>query len=299
MTITLASAQYPITRHPDFKAWEIHTAEWVHEAARQGAQLLLFPEYGSMELVSLLDAEAQADIRLQVREMEHLLDDFCAVYARLARRYGVVIAAPSFPVRVGDRVFNRCFVFGPQGGLGYQDKYFMTRFESETWGVHRAPARLCVFEADWGCFGIQICYDVEFPVGAALLGRRGATLLLAPSCTETIRGSTRVHVGARARALEQQCFVAVSPVIGDAPWSLAVDVNYGFAACYGPPDRDMPEEGVLAVRAPLQAGWLVQELDLSALDKVRQDGQTLNFRDQGDIGYTMRDGAFEVVRTQI
>jgi predicted amidohydrolase len=72
----------------------------------------------------------------------------------------VTIAAPSFPVLADGQVFNRCFVFGPQGRMGYQDKYFMTRFETEDWDVRRAPARLCVFEADWGCFGIQICYDL-------------------------------------------------------------------------------------------------------------------------------------------
>lgn len=299
MTVTVSAAQYPVTFHRNFDAWKLHTEKWVQEAMLAHPQLLLFPEYGSMELVSLLSSEEQADIRVQVRGMERLRDDFCTVYAGLARRYGVIIAAPSFPVVAGEQVFNRCYVFGPQGGMGYQDKYFMTRFETEVWQVHRAPARLCVFETDWGCFGIQICYDVEFPAGAALLGRHGMSLLLAPSCTETIRGSTRVHTGARARALEQQCYVAVSPVIRDAPWSQAVDINYGFAAFYSTPDREMPEEGVIASMTPQQPGWLNRTLDLSKLETVRQDGQTLNFRDQGTIGYRVGEEDFEVVRERV
>lgn len=296
MNVTIASAQYPVTFHDSFDAWVQHTETWVRQALAHRPQLLLFPEYGSMELVSLLPSEEQADIRLQVRAMERLRDDFCAVYARLARKYGVIIAAPSFPVCIGEAVFNRCFVFGPSGRVGYQDKYFMTRFELEEWNVRRAPARLCVFEADWGCFGIQICYDIEFPVGAALLCRAGAQVLLAPSCTETIRGSTRVHVGARARALEQQCYTAVSPLVGDATWSAAVDINYGYAAFYSTPDRDLPGEGILAQMPAQQTGWLAQTLDLSGIDRVRREGQTLNFRDQGEIGYALSGGPFSVVR---
>lgn len=296
MNVTIASAQYPVTFHDSFEAWVQHTETWVRQALAHRPQLLLFPEYGSMELVSLLPPEEQADIRLQVRAMERLRDDFCAVYARLARKYGVIIAAPSFPVCIGEAVYNRCFVFGPSGKMGYQDKYFMTRFELEEWNVRRAPARLCVFEADWGCFGIQICYDIEFPVGAALLCRAGAQVLLAPSCTETIRGSTRVHVGARARALEQQCYTAVSPLVGDATWSAAVDINYGYAAFYSTPDRDLPGEGILAQMPAQQTGWLAQTLDLSGIDRVRREGQTLNFRDQGEIGYALSGGPFSVVR---
>ena len=299
MNVTVASAQYPVTFHPSFDAWKGHTEAWVRQALPGKPQVLLFPEYGSMELVSLLLPEEQADIRRQVRGMDRLCADFCTVFAGLARQHGLTIVAPSFPVCAGDAVFNRCFVFGPTGRMGYQDKYFMTRFETEDWDVRRAPGRLCVFEADWGCFGIQICYDIEFPVGTALLCGAGAELILAPSCTETIRGSTRVHVGARARALEQQCYTVVSPLVGDAPWSAAVDINYGFAAVYSTPDRDLPEEGIVGRMTPQQPGWLTQMLDLERLATVRQDGQTLNFRDQAEIGYAMADGAAAVLRERV
>lgn len=296
---TLAAAQYPVTFHRSFAAWKAHTEAWVQQAMLGAPQLLLFPEYGSMELVSLLSPEERADIRLQVRGLDRLCADFCSVFADLASQHRVVIAAPSFPVCVGDTVHNRCFVFGPNGRGGHQDKYFMTRFETEEWDVRRAPARFCVFEADWGCFGVQICYDIEFPVGSALLCRNGATLLLAPSCTETIRGSTRVHVGARARALEQQCYTLVSPLIGNAPWSPTVDINYGFAGLYAPPDRFFPEEGIVAQMPPQQPGWLTQRVDFSLVHAVRQDGQTLNFRDQIGADGWAPDGGLEVVRARV
>jgi predicted amidohydrolase len=299
MNLKIASAQYPVLYHPSFAAWKTHTEAWVYQAVRERAQLLLFPEYGSMELVSLLPVEIQQDIQLQVREMERLRDDFCSVFSALARRFAVTIVAPSFPVCLENLVINRCFVFGPQGKIGYQDKYFMTRFELEEWNVQPAPARLCVFEADWGRFGIQICYDVEFPIGAAKLCEAGAQVILAPSCTETLRGATRVHVGARARALEQQCYTVVSPLIGNAPWSPAVDINFGFAAVYSTPDKLFPEEGILQTMPAQQPGWLTQTLDLSLIEAIRGEGQTLNFKSQQAIAYQLISDQFALARETV
>ncbi|HAO47849.1 MAG TPA: nitrilase, partial [Runella sp.] len=147
------------------------------------------------------------------------------------------------------------------------------------WGIQSAPKVLTLFEGDWGSFGVQICYDVEFGIGAQSLCSAGASLILAPSCTETIRGATRVHVGARARALENQAYVVVSQTVGLAEWSPAVDINYGYTAMYCPPDKNLPEEGIVAQTLPQQAGWLVETLDFSLIEAVRTDGQVFNYQD--------------------
>lgn len=300
MTKNFAAAQYPITEHLHFEAWCAHTEGWVVDAVQQNAHVLLFPEYGSMELVSIFNAEIRSDIRRQVKEMHILKDDFCAVFSDLARKYGVIIVAPSFPVIEDVYTFNRDYVFSSKGLVGYQDKFFMTRFETEEWGIQAAqPKKLVLFEADWGSFGIQICYDVEFGIGSQWLSNAGASVILAPSCTETIRGATRVHVGARARALENQCFTVVSQTIGNAPWSPTVDVNFGFAACYSTPDKDMPEDGILAQKKPQIPGWLVQGLDFSLVETVRQDGQVFNFKDHQRVTTQFLGENIEIVRVKV
>lgn len=278
--VTIASAQYPITEHPDFASWQKHAEKWVADAAIGGAELLLFPEYGAMELVSIFGSDVRNDIRRQIHALDELKADFCATYAEFASKYGVIIVAPSIPVVEEGKKLNRAFVFGKDGLAGYQDKFFMTRFENEHWGIESAPKQLTVFEAPWGKFGIQICYDVEFPFGAQKLCEAGAKLILAPSCTETIRGATRVHVGARARALENQAYTVVSQTIGEAAWSPAVDVNYGYAAIYTTPDKDMPAEGIIASKTAQVEGWLIRQIDFSLVDEVRRDGHVFNFRDQ-------------------
>jgi predicted amidohydrolase len=283
----LATTQYPITRFATFDDWAAHTGQWVSEAAQQGAALVLFPEYGAMELASLLSPEEQADLHLQIKGLGRWLPDFLEVYASLARRHQLILVAPSFPVAEGARNLNRAHVFSPQKGLAaYQDKWMMTRFEQESWFI-QAPEQpeWALFEADWGAFGIQICYDVEFAHGALALSREGANLILAPSCTETVRGATRVHVGARARALENQCYVAVSQTVGNAPWSPAVDINYGFAAIYGPPDVGFPEDGILAQRPPQVPEILIQKIDFEKIMYVRKEGQVLNYRDHHQINH--------------
>jgi predicted amidohydrolase len=293
--VTIASAQYPITGHRDFASWQQHTEKWVADAVIRGGQLLLFPEYGAMELVSIFGEEIRNDIRRQITELDALKSDFCATFEKLAGKYGVIIVAPSIPVIEDGMKLNRAFVFSANGLAGYQDKFFMTRFENEHWGIESAPKQLTVFEASWGKFGIQICYDVEFPLGSQKLCEAGAKLILAPSCTETIRGATRVHVGARARALENQAYTIVSQTVGNALWSPAVDVNYGQAAFYTTPDKNMPEEGIIATMPAQQEGWLIHDVDFSLIDDVRADGHVFNFRDQAKLSTILQEETIRVV----
>jgi predicted amidohydrolase len=282
-SIHIATASYPITAFNELIEWQKHTEEWVLQAKNQGAQLLIFPEYGSMELLSLFPANVQADIQGNLTALQPLLQEFAIRFEELAIAHQVTIVAPSLPVAVDGKFINRAFVFSKNGLAGWQDKFFMTRFEAEEWGVSSAEKVLNLFEADWGSFGIQICYDVEFPLGSALLCAAGAAIIVVPSCTETLRGATRVHVGARARALENQCYTVVSQTVGEAAWSPIVDQNFGFGAVYSAPDVGFPEEGVVAMHPRNQAGWLCKVLDLSLLEHVRRDGQVLNFRDNQTI----------------
>lgn len=300
MNVTIAAAQYPISKHDSLESWHKHVARWVDDARAKGAGLLFFPEYGAMELVSTFSDTIRNDIRKQVVAINAIQDDFCNVFRTLAKESGAIIVAPSIPVvDANDRNVNRAFVFSPKGLVGYQDKFFMTRFEDEEWGIESGEKVLTVFVTSWGSFGIQICYDIEFPIGAQLLSNAGASLILAPSCTETIRGATRVHIGARARALENQIFTIVSQTIGDAPWSPAVDINYGFASCYATPDKGFPEEGILSTMQPQKEGWLIQELDFSKIATVRQTGQVFNFKDQQKISTDFKEQSVQIRHVKI
>lgn len=279
MNVTIAAAQYPITAFQQFENWKQHLFEWVENAVNKGAAIVLFPEYASMELVSLFDETVRNDLKLQIDALQTLLPDFRLAHTECAKQFDCIIVAGSFPVKENGLFKNRTYVFSPKGEIGFQDKRFMTRFENESWGIIGEPEKLALFKTNWGAFGIQTCYDCEFPQGTAALCHAGASIILAPSCTETLRGATRVHVGARARALENQCYTIVAQTIGNAEWSPAVDINYGYAAFYSTPDLDFPETGILNEGKHQQEGWQIFSLELEKIDLVRASGQVFNFRD--------------------
>ena len=273
----LAAAQYPIGRFSDFKAWADNAAAWVADAAQNRAQLLVFPEYGAMELTSLLPETLQADLVAQIPALAPFRDDFVATYAALAKRHGVHILAPSLPVQLDNAIHNRAYLLSP-GGVAFQDKRQMTRFEKEQWGVAGGDT-LKVFDIGHCKIGVAICYDIEFPLIAHAMSAGGADLVLAPSCTDTLAGAHRVHVGAAARAMENQIYVALSPTVGEAPWSPAVDVNNGWAAIYATPDRGFPDDGVLARGEMNKPGWITTTLNFDLLRSAREQAQVFTRKD--------------------
>ena len=277
----IAAAAYPLDPFDDWAGYEAKLTAWVADAAGQGAALLVFPEYAAMELASLGGAAVAADLEASLHEAACHRPVSDALHARLAARHGVHILAGSGPVfdpALGPRPVNRATLFGPGGVIGHQDKRMMTRFEAEDWDVvPGGPLR--VFDTPLGRLGVVICYDSEFPLLARALVEAGADILLAPSCTETVAGFTRVRVGSMARALENQCVVVQAPTVGAAPWCPAVDINRGRAAIYGPPDRGWPETGILAETAMDAPGWAVADVSAEAIARVRRDGGVLNHRD--------------------
>lgn len=277
----LALAQFPVHTPRDWNEVEAILNRWVADAAQADAQLLVFPEYASMSLAALFPTEVQQDLHGQIARMQELRDDYLALHQRLARQHGVYILAGSFPWRQNDgRFHNRAWLCAPSGDAAFQDKRMMTRFEREQWNIAGGePVSLKVFDTALGRIAVNICYDIEFPLAARAQVAAGAELILAPSCTDTLAGHHRVHVGARARALENQCLVAVSPLVGSVDWSPAVDINHGAAALYGPPDRGFPDDGVLTIGALDQPGWIFTDASSPATQIARSGGQVFTYRD--------------------
>lgn len=277
MKLRVAAAQYPVDRLAGWDAYEAKLAGWVADAAGKGAQLAVFPEYGAMELASL-DPATMGDLVGSMETVSALLLRVDALHARLAAQHGMHILAASAPRKDGDGLFrNAARLFAPGGGMGVQDKLVMTRFEREEWGISPGSG-LSVFETALGRIAVTICYDSEFPLLARAAVEAGAEILLAPSCTDSLHGYWRVRIGAQARALESQCYAVQAPTVGDAPWSPAVDVNRGAAGIYGPPDRGMPEDGVLAIGQEGEPGWVCADIDTALVAALRADGGVLNTR---------------------
>ncbi|MEZ4618125.1 MAG: nitrilase-related carbon-nitrogen hydrolase [Caldilineaceae bacterium] len=170
-------------------------------------------------MASLFSPQIYGDLQRQLVALQTVLADFRHLHRRLAREHNVYIVSASFPVRLEDGTYrNRAYFCAPDGSLDYQDKLMMTRWEREQWGI--CPGHeVKVFRTRHGIVGINICYDSEFPLIARRQVEMGAQLILAPSCTDTLAGYHRVRIGCQARALENQCYVVMASLIGEAKWS--------------------------------------------------------------------------------
>lgn len=272
----IATATYPVDWHDNWGSYEAKIVKWVAEAAGEGAELLVFPEYGAMELASIAGAQVAGDMEASMRAVDGFSDQVDRLHARLCAKYNVHILGASGPCYEGDnRPSNRATFYAPTGILGHQDKQIMTCGERDPMDV-RTGGPLTVFDTALGKIGVIICYDCEFPDLARALVQAGAEILLVPSNTEQLSGYWRVRIGAMARALESQCVVVHSPTTGAAPWNPVVPMNTGAAAIYGPPDIGFPDTGVIAQGAMNVPGWVYGDVSLGEVRTVREEGRVRN-----------------------
>lgn len=275
--LRLGLLQYPVERPASVVAWGAKLDRWIAQA-KDHADLLLLPEYACVELAAALVGRDATDEPTELAAMVTNADTILAEMRATAIRHRIWLLPGTLPVRQGERVVAHAPLIAPDGRMAVQEKRIMTRFETERWGISPgAPPR--VFDTPWGRIGISICYDVEFPKHVRAQVEAGAWAILAPSCTDSRHGATRVLVSAAARAIENQCYVATTPTVGEAPWSAALDVNRGHAAVFGPADRGFPEDGVLAAGPPDAPGWVFASLDPALIETVREHGAVRNHRD--------------------
>jgi len=269
----VATAAYPLDMLTSWAAYEDKIAGWVVEAAQNGAELLVFPEYGAMELATLDGLEVAADLPRATHSVSEKVGAADALHQRLAAEHGVHIVAASAPVITDQGTVNRARLITPDGSIGVQDKQIMTRFERDIWGVV-GGGPLQVFDTALGRIGILICYDSEFP----LLGRalQSCDIVVVPSVTEALAGYWRVRTGSMARALEQQCVTVMSSVVGGVDWSDVFASCVGAGGVFCPPDTGFPPTGVLAAGEINVPGWTYADVDLEAIAHVRADGVVLN-----------------------
>ena len=278
MTLSVAAAQYRIGEPQVFADFAARVSSSVSSAASAGAQVVVLPEYLALEAAAAQAVDVRSDFVRSLAALQCIRADYESLVSELARRHAVYLVAGTFLTEVGAaRYRNRALFATPQGAIAFQDKLTLTGFERAT-GVIEPGDALKVFDTDLGRVAINVCYDVEFPLYARAQAEAGASLILGPSCTDTPAGANRVRIGAQARALENQCFVAVAVTAGEAAWSPALDVNTGCAAIYTPVDRGFPADGVAAA-AVGEADFAIAIVDLQALVAQRRDGQVANVAD--------------------
>ncbi len=272
----VASLQYYLRPVRTIAAFADQVQSLVETAADYKSSLVVFPEYFSVQLLTLGDTKRP--IPEQVRDLAGQANAVTEVLSTAARTHKVWIVGGTVPVFVDDEIRNECRVFGPDGRWHAQQKLHMTRFEREEWLVSPGSG-LRVFETSWGRFAVAICYDVEFPEIARAAALQGADILVVPSCTDDRQGFLRVRLCAHARAIENQLYVVTSGTVGSLPMVPAVHLNYGQAAILTPSDFGFARDGILAEGNINQESMVIGDLDLDYLRLARTRGTVLPLRD--------------------
>ena len=265
----IAAAAYPIDWLNRWNEYVGKLRVWVRTAADNGADLLVFPEYGAMELASLAREENAKDPRRAAEAIAARVKDVDELHESLAREFALHIAAASAPVASGrgQTLVNRTRLFAPDGSLGFQDKQTLSPPETEAGLVPGEGGR--VFDTMLGRIGILPGRDAWIPGLARDMAAAGAEILLVPAGAPSALGYWRTRIAAMARAMETQSVVVLAVRVGESDWLATSPRNVGAAAVLTPPEEGLSEDGVLAVGKMNATGWVYGEVDPEPLRAAR------------------------------
>ncbi|MDP5240404.1 carbon-nitrogen hydrolase family protein [Uliginosibacterium sp. 31-16] len=251
---------------PDVAANLREAASLIAEAAAQGAQLVLLPEY-----FALISADETAKIGIRETPGTGLIQTFLA---ETARRHAIWLIGGTLPLAASDadHVLNTSLVFNPQGEqVARYDKIHLFGFTrgSESYNEARtieAGREIVTFDGPCGRVGLSVCYDLRFP---ELYRRMGEVdLIVVPAAFTATTGSAHWEVLLRARAIENQCYVLASGQGGTHPSGRQ---TWGHSMLIDP-------WGEIVASMASGAGVVVGELDPQRTASVRESLPALKHR---------------------
>jgi len=240
--------------------------EMTEEAARAGARVVVLPEmfncpYSSKFFPSFAE--------------EYPGGETMSMLSETARTEKIYLFGGSVPEKENGRIYNTCFVFGPDGQLLARHRKAhlydvelsdgLCFRESDTLG---RGDTITVVDTAFGKIGVGICYDIRFPEMVRAVSLRGATLMVIPAAFNMITGPAHWELTFRMRAIDNQIYMA-----GAAPArnEEASYVAYGHSIVTDP-------WGKVVGSLDEKEGILVTEIDLLRLQQVRKEFPLLKHR---------------------
>jgi nitrilase len=187
----------------------------IAEAAAAGARLAVLPEY-----FPLIGASDEARLAARETEGHGPIQDFLA---EAARRHGLWLVGGSIPLAADDpaKLRNSCLVFNDRGErVARYDKIHLFGFRKgeehyDEAATIEAGDRVVAVDTPLGRIGLAICYDLRFPELFRAMG--SVDLIVLPAAFTETTGRAHWEMLLRARAVENQCYVAASAQGGRHP----------------------------------------------------------------------------------
>lgn len=257
---------------------------FVEAIAHRNSDFVVFPENFSAVLMANFNEMPQPmAIRKLARFTEQIRDEI----SKLAIKYYINIVAGSMPLIINDQLYNVGYICHRDGRIDRYEKLHITPNEAQTAGL-KGGDKLEVFDTDCGKVGVLICYDVEFPELCRKLAKEGMEILFVPFNTITQNAYYRVRHCAQARAIENECYVAIAGSVGNMPIVHNMGIQYAQSAIFTPSDYSFPANGVMAESTPNTEMILLADLDLDLLKQLHNYGSVRNMKDRRTDLYEIR-----------
>lgn len=248
----------------------------------------LFPEFFNAPLMAEYNHLSEAEA---IRKLAAFTKPLVQEFAKLSIAYNINIITGSFPELVDDTMYNVGYLCRRDGSIERYEKLHITPDEAKIWGM-QGGKKLKTFDTDCGRIGILICYDVEFPEVTRLLAQEKMEILFVPFLTDTQNGYSRVRHCAQARAIENECFVAIAGSVGNLPKVHNMDIQYAQSMVFTPCDFHFPTNGISSEATPNTEMILISDVDLDLLLELHNYGSVRNLKDR-------RTDIYELIKKEV
>ncbi len=249
------------------------------------SDFVLFPELFNTPLLApfnhMKERESMLELAKLTEEIKNKISEF-------AISYNVNIISGSMPIEENGELFNISYLCHRDGKIDEYRKIHITPNEKRYYGM-KGGEKIKVFDTDCGKVGLIICYDVEFPELPRLLADQGMKILFVPYLTDTQNAYTRVRACAAARAIENECYVAIAGCVGNLPGVNNMDIQFGQAAVFTPSDFAFPSNAVKGEATPNTEMTLIVDVDLNLLKDLHYHGAVRTMSDRRKDLYDVKD----------
>ena len=255
----------------------LHQVEFFVDAVSgYRSDFALFPEFFNAPLMAennhLTEPEA-------IRELAKYTQKIVEKFSELAISYHININSGSMPEVKDGLLYNVGYLCRRDGSTERYEKLHVTPDEVKVWGL-QGGSQLKAFDTDCGKIGVLICYDSEFPELSRLLADEGMDILFVPFLTDTQNGYSRVRNCSQARAIENECYVAIAGSVGNLPKVHNMDIQFAQSMVFTPCDFSFPANGIKAEATPNTEMILIADVDIDLLRELNQFGSVRNLKDR-------------------
>ncbi len=257
---------------------------FVDTLSAYNSDFALFPEFFNAPLMAEYNHLSEAEA---IRKLANYTASITQEFSKLSIAYNINIITGSMPELIGDTLYNVGYLCKRNGSVERFEKLHITPDEQKIWGM-KGGTKVHTFDTDCGKIGILICYDVEFPELSRLLADEGMDILFVPFLTDTQNGYSRVRYCAHARAIENECYVAIAGSVGNLPKVHNMDIQYAQSMVFTPCDFAFPTTGIKSEATPNTEMILISDVDLDLIRELHNYGAVKNLKDRRTDLYELR-----------